>query len=134
MLKYSKILFVSIALLFINGCEQKVQNKTEVAKEDQERAALIETGAVTDGAILYNKELRNHCKISGYSLARKNSKQQWKILAQNGKLAQEIKKICPSINYNHNWTPDLYEFLHKNATATTATLYSTEYQASYQQQ
>jgi hypothetical protein len=124
-----KITFMSIALLFINGCEQKASTQ----KKETIETTFIETGEISDGALLYNQVMKKHCKISGYSLARKKTKQEWKTLAQNGKLAVVIKEICPTIEYNHNWTPDIYEFLYNNAISNNLTTsYQEGYQASYQ--
>ena len=105
--------FISISLLFLGGCEQKVQTQTEAKTKVQEE--LIQVGEFSDGAKLYNDELRKDCKMSGFSLARQKTKAQWEDIAKNGKLADIITRLCPEVEFNNLWTPDIYEFLHKNA-------------------
>ncbi len=116
---------VSLSLFLMSGCEKKTEIKSEDAnktatneiqiKEDAPNPALIEKGVVTGGAALYQKEMQKACNMSGYSLARKMSKEEWKVVAENGKLAETIKKFCPDIEFQNNWTPDIYEYLQKNA-------------------
>ncbi len=110
------ISFLVALLFFISGCEQKVQTQEQSKTTQTEvQEELIETGIISDGEIIYRDKMQKVCNMSGYSLARKNTKSQWKKIAENGKLAQTIKTICPGVKFNNNWTPDIYEFLHKNA-------------------
>ncbi len=116
--KFIIFTFLSISILFLNGCEQKVQTPTETNTKEAKtkiQEEFIEIGQFSDGAKLYNEELRKDCKISGYSLARKKSKEQWEEIAKNGKFAETIKEICPEVTFNNIWTPDIYEYLYKNA-------------------
>ena len=116
---------ITLSLFLISGCEKKAeveakdtnkttQNEIQI-KEDTPDPTLIEKGAVTGGAALYQKEMQKACNMSGYSLARKMSKEEWKMVAENGKFAETIKKFCPDIEFKNNWTPDIYEYLQKNA-------------------
>ncbi len=119
------LLTITLSLFLISGCEKKqeikiedtnktTQNEIEI-KEDAPDPELIEKGVVTGGAALYQKEMQKACNMSGYSLARKMSKEEWKEIAENGKFALTIKKFCPDIEFQNNWTPDIYEYLQKNA-------------------
>ena len=119
------IIFISLSmsLFFLSGCEQKEQIKTQEQNkttktsttQDIQDPMLVETGIVTAGAKLYQKEMQKACNMSGYALARKMSKEEWKVVAENGKLAEAIKNICPDIKFKNSWTPDIYEYLQKNA-------------------
>ena len=104
---------INISLLFLTGCEQKVKSQTEAKTNPQEE--LIQIGEFSDGAKLYNDELREDCKMSGFSLARQKTKDQWEKIAKNGKLADTITTLCPKVEFNNLWTPDIYEYLYKNA-------------------
>ncbi len=119
------LIFASFTLFFLNGCEQKTQTKseeinktTEVTEELTETEELIAAGEVTSGAKLYREEMQKACNMSGYTLAKKKTKDEWKEIAQNGKFSYEIKKLCPNIEFKNIWTPDIYEYLHTNASST----------------
>ncbi len=105
------LIFASFTLFFLNGCEQKTQTKSE-------EIGLIAVGEVTSGAKLYRDEMQKACNMSGYTLAKKKTKDEWKEIAQNGKFSYEIKKLCPNIEFKNIWTPDIYEYLHTNASST----------------
>lgn len=115
--KFIIFTILNISLLFFIGCEQKVQTpaETNVEAKTVVQEELIQTGQFSDGAKLYNEELHKDCKMSGYSLARKKSKEEWEDIAKKGKLAETITSICPQVKFNNNWTPDIYEYLYKNA-------------------
>ena len=127
-----KILFFTIfavSLFFLGTYIQKFNTtskadmqKTIQAKEEEklqkEQESLIDIGEFSDGAKLYRDELQQDCKMSGFSLARKKTKSQWEEIAKNGKLAETIATFCPNVKFNNIWTPDIYEFLHKNAVAS----------------
>ncbi len=114
--------FFAISLFFIGSYIQnfnatsqtniQAQKEQEIQKEQEN---LVQIGEFSDGAKLYNDELREDCKMSGYSLARKKTKSQWEEIAKNGKLADTITSFCPNAKFNNIWTPDIYEYLHKNA-------------------
>jgi hypothetical protein len=53
--------------------------------------------------------------MSGYDLAQKKTKQEWEEVAKEGKLAETIEALCPEAEFDNMWTPDIYEYLHKNA-------------------
>lgn len=123
------IAFVLLSF-FLNGCEQKNQTEEAAAKteaevqvkiqKDKEKVQiqekdLIKTGEFSDGAKIYREKLQKSCSMSGYTLARKRTKEQWEEIAKNGKLSETIKSICPKSEFKNIWTPDIYEYLHKNA-------------------
>lgn len=120
--------FFAISLFFIGTYVQKFKANSETvtqAKLEQQKAKkvqeeLIQIGEVSDGAKLYNEELRKGCEMSGYSLARKKTKEQWEEIAKNGKFAETIQSICSKVKFNNIWTPDIYEYLYKNAISSTS--------------
>jgi len=112
------ISFLVMLSFFINGCEQKTQTNTQdqnKTTQTEVQEDLIETGIISDGAKIFRDEMQKSCNMSGYTLARKNTKSEWKMIAENGEFAKTIKTICPEVEFNDNWTPDIYEFVHKNA-------------------
>ena len=94
---------------------QKEKEKEKEKAIQKEQESLVQTGEFSDGAKLYNDKLRKDCKMSGYTLARKKSKEEWEEIAKKGKLAETITSFCPNVKFNNIWTPDIYEYLHKNA-------------------
>jgi hypothetical protein len=119
--------FFAISLFFISTYIQKFQKSSQASiqaqnkqKIQKEQESLIQTGEFSDGAKLYNDELREDCKMSGYTLARKKTKTQWEEIAKKGKLADTITSICPEVDFNNLWTPDIYEYLYKNAIASSS--------------
>jgi len=117
--------FFAISLFFIGTYIQKFQansNASVQAQKEQkiqrEQMNLVQIGEFSDGAKLYRDELQKDCKMSGYTLARKKSKAQWEEIAKNGKLADTIVSLCPNAKFNNIWTPDIYEYLHKNAVSS----------------
>jgi len=120
-----KILFFTIfaiSLFFLGTYIQKFNTTSQADIESQkekaiqkEQESLVQIGEFSDGAKLYNDKLRKDCKMSGYTLARKKSKEEWEEIAKKGKLAETITSFCPNLKFNNIWTPDIYEYLHKNA-------------------
>lgn len=52
---------------------------------------------VTKGQKLYLKKLRSYCKMNAARMAVKHSQAQWKKINRNGKIADEIKSLCPDV-------------------------------------
>ncbi len=48
------------------------------------------------GQKLYSKYLKAPCGFTGAKMAAKHSQDEWETIHQDGKLADEIKTICPS--------------------------------------
>ncbi len=125
MIKKTIFFTVIAASLFFLGAYylQNFKNTSgEVIKAEQEQkfekeqAAFVDLGKESDGAKLYRENLQKDCNmISGYAIASKKTKKEWEEIAKNGKIADTIKNICPNIKFDNIWTPDIYEYLHKNA-------------------
>jgi len=66
-------------------------------------AIVLSMGATTasanvdKGQKLITKKLRKACGISGAALAGKHTQGDWEEIYDNGKLADEIKSICPDV-------------------------------------
>ncbi|MDA3908574.1 MAG: cytochrome C [Sulfurimonas sp.] len=64
---------------------------------------LLGMGAVTlnaDGAKgqkLYLKKLKGSCNMNGVKMAGQHSQDEWETLKNEGKLVDELKRICPSV-------------------------------------
>ncbi len=111
-------LLMMLPILLVSGCEQKTQTKEQnktITTKAPVQDELIATGDISDGAKLYRDNIQKACNMSGYALARKKSKQEWITIAKNGELAKTIETICPNIKFKNIWTPDIYEYLYKNA-------------------
>ena len=130
-LKLTILSFLSLLILSISGCEQ-VQNVFKKAEKDAQatvakdrekaaenvKAELIAPGEESDGAKLYREKMQKGCSMSGYMLARKRTKAEWELIAKEGKLAETLKTLCPTVVFKNIWTPDIYEYLYKNALAS----------------
>ena len=62
---------------------------------------LLGMGAVTlnadaaKGQKLYLKKLKGSCNMNGAKMAAQHSQGEWETIKEDGKLADELKKICP---------------------------------------
>ena len=118
--------FFAISLFFISTYIQNFQKSSQASiqaqteqKVQNEQESLVQAGIVSDGEKLYQDELQKDCKMSGFSLARQKTKEQWEEIAKKGKLADTITSICPEVNFNNIWTPDIYEYLYINAASSS---------------
>ena len=50
---------------------------------------------VKKGQKLYLKKLKSVCHLNGAKMAVKHSQSEWKGLNESGKLANELKNLCP---------------------------------------
>nr|WP_321268491.1 cytochrome C [uncultured Sulfurimonas sp.] len=73
--KLSKIIIASAVLLAVG---------TTVASAD-----------VAKGQKLYLKKLKSSCNMNGAKMASQHSQDEWESFKESGKLADELKKICP---------------------------------------
>ncbi|MFT7002995.1 MAG: hypothetical protein ACJAWW_000329 [Sulfurimonas sp.] len=64
---------------------------------------MLGMGAVTlnadvaKGQKLYLKKLKGSCNMNGAQMATKHSQAEWKAIKESGKLADELKNICPDV-------------------------------------
>ncbi len=52
---------------------------------------------VTKGQKLFTKKLKSACGVSGAVMAGKHTQAEWEEINSDGKMANEIKTICPSV-------------------------------------
>jgi len=53
---------------------------------------------VAKGQKLYLKKLKSSCNMNGAKMASQHSQDEWQTLKAEGKLVDEIKRICPSVS------------------------------------
>jgi len=61
--------------------------------------AIISTASadVAKGQKLFSKKLKKACELTGAKMAGKHTQDEWELIYQNEKLAEEIKTICPKV-------------------------------------
>jgi len=66
--------------------------------------------------ILSKIKIKKACHINGAVLAKKHTQSQWKAIYSGGKLAGELKSICPSAKpLKKKYAKDVFDFLHNYA-------------------
>ncbi len=55
------------------------------------------TASVKKGQKLYSKKLKKACGFSGAKMASKHTQDEWSSIQEGGKMADEIKALCPSV-------------------------------------
>lgn len=79
-------------------------------------AITLSTAAFADpdkGQKVIIKELKPLCGFDGGVLAKKHKQAEWKKIFDDGKLNDEITKICPKAKpIKDKFLPDVYDFLH----------------------
>jgi len=55
------------------------------------------SGDVNKGKKLFTKKLKGSCGMTGAAMAGKHTQGEWKEIEEAGKIADEIKTLCPSI-------------------------------------
>lgn len=59
--------------------------------------STVATADVAKGQKLYTKKLKSACGITGAVMAGKHTQGEWEEINAAGKLADEIKTICPKV-------------------------------------
>lgn len=87
-------------------------------------AIILTMGATTanadvaKGQKLYMKKLKNDCGMKGAVVAGKHTQSEWEAINKAGKLADEIKVICPAVKdgaLKDKYLEDYYDFFHEYA-------------------
>jgi hypothetical protein len=67
------------------------------------------------GQKLYAKKLKNACGMNGAKFAAKHTQDEWTAIEESGKMADEIKKICPKVKdkaLKSKYLKNYYDFAH----------------------
>ena len=59
-------------------------------------ATTTASADVAKGQKLFAKKLKKACGFSGAKFAAKHSQDEWEAIENSGKMADEIKKLCPN--------------------------------------
>lgn len=80
---------------------------------------FMSTSAFADaakGQKLIIKFLKKPCGFNGAVMAAKHSQSEWQTINDEGKLADEIQKICPKAKpVKEKFLPHIYDFLYNYA-------------------
>jgi hypothetical protein len=79
-------------------------------------SAVSASADADKGLKLYSKKLKESCKQSGAVIAGKHTQGDWEKINKSGKLADEIKKLCPAVDakaLDPKYLGDYYDFFHK---------------------
>jgi hypothetical protein len=71
---------------------------------------------VAKGQKLFTKKLKGTCGMTGAAMAGKHSQGEWEDIKDEGKLADEIKKLCPAVkdaDLKDKFLEDYYDFFHE---------------------
>ncbi len=79
-------------------------------------SSTVASADVAKGQKLYSKKLKKACGITGAKMAGKHSQDEWEAFQEGGKLADEIKKICPDVKkVKEKYIPHYYDFFYEYA-------------------
>lgn len=70
------------------------------------------------GQKLYLKKLKSACDMTGAKMASQHTQDEWEAFKEDGKIADEIKRICPkasSKDLDNKYLEDYYDFFHEFA-------------------
>lgn len=80
---------------------------------------MFSTSAFADaakGQKIYLKKMKAPCGFNGSKFAQSHTQKEWEDIYENGKLEEQINKLCPNIQkWNKKWDNDLFDFAHKYA-------------------
>jgi hypothetical protein len=73
-------------------------------------------GNAVKGQKLFIKKYKEACGMNGAEMAGKHTQDEWEALMDDGKIADEMKAICPNLkSVKEKFVPHLYEFYYKYA-------------------
>jgi len=81
-------------------------------------AALLSTSAVAGnvdmGMKVYGKKLKDDCGFSGVKFTATHTPAEWQKFYDDGKLVDEIKRICPKVTeIKPAWVDHLFSFVYE---------------------
>ena len=81
-------------------------------------ATTTASADVAKGQKLFAKKLKKACGFSGAKFAAKHSQDEWEAIKESGKMADEIKKLCPNVKnkaLKEKYLPHYYDFAYEYA-------------------
>lgn len=81
-------------------------------------SAVSANATVAKGQKLYLKKLKSACGINGSVMAAKHTMAEWEAINAKGKLAKEIKRVCPKVKdkaIKEKLIPHYYDFFYEFA-------------------
>lgn len=75
--------------------------------------ATVANASVAKGQKLYLKKLKSSCGMNGAEMAEKHTTGEWESLYEDGKLANELKRICPKAkdsSLKDSYMPHYFDF------------------------
>lgn len=79
-------------------------------------SATTASADVAKGQKLFSKKLKKACGISGAAMAGKHTQGEWEEINAAGKLADEIRSICPDVQdkqIKDKFLPHFYDFFYE---------------------
>jgi len=67
------------------------------------------------GQKIYLEKLKATCGMSADTFAQKHTQNEWESIRQAGKFVDEAIKICPNVNLDATFIPDVYDFVYEYA-------------------
>lgn len=80
--------------------------------------ATTASADVRKGQQLFTKKLKDPCGMTGAALAGKHAQYEWEEIKEDGKLAEEIKKLCPNVkdsDLKDSFLEHYYDFFYEYA-------------------
>ena len=79
-------------------------------------SSTVASADVSKGQKLFTKKLKKACDMTGAKMAAKHSQDEWEAINEEGKLAEEIKTICPNVKkVKDKFLPHYYDFFYEYA-------------------
>jgi len=73
--------------------------------------SVVEAGSINKGQKIFGKKLKGACGFSGAKFAASFTQAEWEKIHEEGRMEEEIKKLCPNIQtWNKKWEDHLFEF------------------------
>ncbi len=80
--------------------------------------STVASADVAKGQKLFSKKLKKPCGITGAKLSASHTQDEWEAINNAGKLADEIKTICPNVGEKElkgKFLPHYYDFFYEYA-------------------
>ena len=79
-------------------------------------STTVASADVAKGQKLFTKKLKSSCGISGAAIAGKHTQGEWEEINAAGKMADEIKSICPNVKdkaLKENYLEHYFNFINE---------------------